>query len=253
VEDQLHLDILAQPDETTCGPTCLHAVYRFHGDSLPLQQVLDEVDTLGTGGTLAVLLGIHALRRGYDATMYTFNLEVYDPTWFDAKGNSLPNEQLVEKLLAQRRVKTSRKLRHATDAYVEFLRLGGRMRMQNLNGTLVRRCLRRSTPLLTGLSATYLYAEPRERQPDPAIPRWVPDDIRGEPSGHFVVLCGYDPGTRSVLVTDPLAANPFAEHQYVVGLDRVTCAILLGNVTYDANLLVVEPRRPRTGGSPCPP
>ena len=33
--------------------------------------------------TLAVLLGCHALRRGYEATIYTFNLQVFDPTWFE--------------------------------------------------------------------------------------------------------------------------------------------------------------------------
>lgn len=58
----LQLDILTQPDDTTCGPTCLHAVYDYYGDRLPLDQVIGEAGRLEDGGTIAVLLGCHALR-----------------------------------------------------------------------------------------------------------------------------------------------------------------------------------------------
>ena len=29
---RLPVDMLAQPDEVTCGPTCLHAIYRYWGN-----------------------------------------------------------------------------------------------------------------------------------------------------------------------------------------------------------------------------
>ena len=32
METKLFLDIRPQPDQTTCGPTCLHAVYRYFND-----------------------------------------------------------------------------------------------------------------------------------------------------------------------------------------------------------------------------
>ena len=56
MESRLHFDILPQPDPTTCGPTCLHAVYRYHGDEMPLARVIAETPALEEGGTLAVLL-----------------------------------------------------------------------------------------------------------------------------------------------------------------------------------------------------
>jgi hypothetical protein len=80
---ELTLDILPQPTDETCGPACLHAVYRFLKDPVPLDTVVDEVTRLGTGGTLAAYLGLHALQRGYRATMYTYNLKLFDPPWFD--------------------------------------------------------------------------------------------------------------------------------------------------------------------------
>ncbi len=61
-----------------------------------------------------------------------------------------------------------------------------------------------------------------------------------------MVLYGYDPATREVLVADPLGDNPrYGGHYYRVRLTRLLGAILLGIVTYDANLLVVRPRRTR--------
>jgi hypothetical protein len=39
-QHQLELEMLPQPDDTTCGPTCLHAVYRYRGHEIPLDQVI---------------------------------------------------------------------------------------------------------------------------------------------------------------------------------------------------------------------
>ncbi len=234
VETRLHFDILPQPDDTTCGPTCLHAVYKFYGAGLPLDRVVAECPRLDQGGTLASLLGCHALRRGFDARIYTYNLQVFDPTWF-APGAG----PLAAKLEAQMAAKTKHRLQVATRSYLEFLALGGTIRLEDLTTSLIRKYLKRGAPILTGLSATYLYRDPREYGPNDD-----PDDVRGFPSGHFVVLCGYDSATRGVLVADPMMPNPLApQQQYVVNVDRVICAILLGILTYDGNFLIIEPRK----------
>ncbi len=232
-QTQFQLEILPQPDDTTCGPTCLHAVYRYYGEEMPLEQLIRDTPKLREGGTLAVLLGCHALRRGYEATIYTFNLTVFDPTWFRPGANDL-----IGRLEAQMQVKESPKLRAASRGYIEFLQLGGQMRMQDLNGALIRKYLSRSIPILTGLSSTYLYGSAREFGP-----KNDPDDVRGLASGHFVVLCGYDREGRKVQVADPYLPNPIKQgHYYEVGLDRLVCSILLGVLTYDANMLVIQPR-----------
>lgn len=81
-ELSLDFDIQSQPDEVTCGPTCLHALYQYYGEDISLKQVIREVKQLKAGGTLAVMLGNHALQRGYKAYIYTYNLNVFDPSWF---------------------------------------------------------------------------------------------------------------------------------------------------------------------------
>ncbi len=234
---RLPLQILPQPDEITCGPTCLQAVYRYFNDDLPLDRVIAEVPMLQGGGTLAVLLGCHALRRGYRATIYSYKLQLFDPTW-----THLNPQELTARLEAQMRFKEDAKLHLASRAYIEFLERGGKLRFEDLTPALIRRYLKRSIPIITGLSATYLYRSAREYGPNCDY-----DDIRGVPSGHFVVLRGYDRAERKVLVADPLIPNPVAETQkYTVNIDRVICSILLGVLTYDANLLIIQP--PGRGG-----
>jgi hypothetical protein len=228
---ELDLDILAQPDDATCGPTCLHAVYRYLGEDLDLERLIGEVRTLAHGGTLAVNLANHALRRGYSALIYTYNLEIFDPTWFGGQ-----EVDLGERLRAQLAAKPGAILREATDAYLEFLSLGGELSMQDLTPGLLRRWLQDGTPVLTGLSATFLYRCARE-----VGERTLhDDDIRGRSTGHFVVLCGWDEEERQVRIADPLRDGPrIEEHIYWMPVQRVINSILLGVLTYDANLLVL--------------
>jgi hypothetical protein len=236
MQTRLRLEIFPQPDHVTCGPTCLHAVYRYFRDSISLAEVVEQIPQLEDGGTLAVVMACHALKRGYSATIYTYNVEVFDPTWFETGA-----PPLAERLQAQLAAADSPRLRLASSEYLDFLRLGGKLRMEDLTSELIRRFLKNSTPILTGLSATYLYRAKREIG-------WesIPDDVRGFPVGHFVVLCGYDQSSRTVLVADPLQPNPLATvHTYAVEMDRVKNAILLGIVTHDANLLIIEPRTSR--------
>ena len=233
---RLKLEMHGQPDDASCGPACLQSVYRWFGDEVPLERVIAEVELLETGGTLAVLLALHALRRGYRATIYTYNLQLFDPTWFIE-----PRVDLIERLESQALEKEDPDLRFATRAYIEFLELGGAVRFEELSPGLIRRYLERDQPILTGLSATYLYGCARERG-------WEEleyDDIRGHPTGHFVVLGGYDGETDEVHIADPLQDNPrYLTGYYPVGMQRLLGAILLGVLTYDANILLLRPEAP---------
>lgn len=227
----LDVQVLPQPTDTVCGPTCLHAVYSYFGDPIELDQVIDEVTSLPQGGTLAVQLGYHALLRGYRASIYTNNLQTFDPTWFR------PGVDLSERLALQGAVKKSnKKLLLATDWYLRYLAAGGEVRLESFTPELLRSFLERKVPILAGLSATYLYGCPRELEDG------TYDDIAGSPTGHFVVIQGYDQDIEHLIIADPLPDNPGPGCQYYsVELPRLLAAIHLGIVTYDANLLVIEP------------
>jgi hypothetical protein len=229
---RLPVGILPQPDETTCGPTCLHAVFRYWGDEEPLDAIIGRGHRLEHGGTFAVFLACDALRKGYSATIYTYNITVFDPTWFAGEVD------IAERLRRQRQRKPDPRLHHATDGYLEFLGLGGELRFVDLNAALLHGILRRRMPVITGLNSTYLYRSPREHGAE-----GTPDDVAGFPAGHFVVLAGFNERRGSLLVVDPYQPTPYGPSQaYWVAADRLIASILLGIVTHDANLLVIHPR-----------
>lgn len=223
----LPVRILPQPDETTCGPTCLHAIYDYWGKTDTLDEIISRTRKLESGsGTFDVFLACDALRHGFQATIYTYNLMIFDPSWF-ASGIDI-----AERLYLQSVAKTDRRLRYVTKGYLEFLAAGGRLRFFDLSRRLIHGLLRRGLPILTGLSSTFLYRAAREHGPED-----TPDDIRGAPAGHFVIISGYNRNKRTLLINDPYGPN----QEYWCNIDRVINAILLGIVTYDSNLLVIHP------------
>jgi hypothetical protein len=228
------IDILPQPTDSTCGPTCLQAVYQYYGDVMPLPELIGQIKQLKSGGTLAVNLGNHALKRGYKATIYTYNLQIFDPSWFDDK-----SVDLAKKITLQMEHKPQRKIQHASSSYLKFLRLGGAIKFIDLRASLIQELLHAGKPILTGLSATYLYGSKRETGED--IVEY--DDIKGLPVGHFVLINGYSESSGLVSIADPLKDSPLSDgHHYTVNIHRLINAILLGIVTYDANLLIIEPK-----------
>ena len=220
-----------QPDDVTCGPTCLAQVYRFYDYDKSLEEVIRETRRNPDGGTMAVDLGVSALRNGFFATIYPYELRVFDPSWWD-----LERLALIEKLEQRAETVESRKLERTLRSYISYLRLGGHVRFREMRTQLLERILRSGRPILTGLSATYLYRSRREFQEKY-------DDIHGDPVGHFVVICGYYPKSDRFVVRDPSSHIPFSRTgRYTVTSERLIPAILLGDVTYDAVLLVLGKR-----------
>ena len=219
-----------QPDDTTCGPTCLHAIYRYFGQELPLSQVIADVEMLEDGGTFAANLAQHALKSGYKATIYSFNILVFDPTWFDLSG-----ARLIEKLQKQLEVKEDAKVRQASLSYIKFMEMGGTIKFADLTRRLILDLLSTGIPVIVGLSATYLYKKARE-----VVITNQCNDIEGEPSGHFVVLTGVNE-EGLVTISDPYHPNPISQNRtFAIDLEHLICSILLGVLTCDANLLVIN-------------
>ncbi|MGK0303662.1 MAG: hypothetical protein ACI89X_004560 [Planctomycetota bacterium] len=229
----LPVSIGRQPDDVSCGQTCLQALYAYYGRRVSRRKLMASVPSLDEGGTLGVTLALDALSRGFQARMVTWNLLVFDPTWFEPGAAPLP-ERLRMRARAKRR---NRKLSTTALAYADFADAGGQIEFRDLTPALIIDSLQRGVPILTGLSATFLYRECRQRTSDDKA-----DDLRGDPVGHFVILTGYDPKQRTVLVTDPLHPNALSDvHTYPITMDRLVGAIYLGVLTYDANLIMIEP------------
>ncbi len=225
----MDLSVSAQPDDESCGITCLQAIYRYYGREISLEALKREVVHWQTGGTVGVNLGRHALTHGYTAEIYTYNIKVFDPTW-----RSLPAAALRTKLkLRQSRIRSHRQ-KKMIGFYLEFLRLGGHLRFDDLDESLMQRLFDAGLPVICGLSATYLYQSVRE------LPNGQENDVTGHPVGHFVIVSAYDAGSREVRIQDPLRRIPLAvTGTYSLPFQKFSNAVMLGIQTYDANLLVI--------------
>ncbi|MBI1190795.1 MAG: hypothetical protein GC200_08980 [Tepidisphaera sp.] len=239
MKTEIKLEIQAQPDDVTCGPSCLYSIYRHLGDkTITLRQVIDQIEKLDHGGTLIEVLACHGLKRGLHATIYSYHVDLLDPTWFAEDGGVHDRDYVRERLGLQLAAKKGdSRMRLATRAMQEFLRLGGDLRMEDLTPALISKHIAKGTPILCGLSSTYLYGASREVEKTNED-----DDVAGYPQGHFVMLVGYDPAKREVLVADPLDQNPpYHTAKYRISIYRLVNAVMLGIITHDANLLVLSP------------
>ena len=238
IANELDVTRIIQPDDVTCGPTCLRKVFSFFGDSASLETVLEALERNEDGGTLAVFLGIAALKKNYHARIYSYDLRIFDPTWF-----GLSPKELTEKIFARFPYLSDEQRLRAAGAYIRFLEMGGELQFDELTPTLIRDIIDRGHPVLAGLSATYLYRYSRERW-DPKEQKHIDDDVRGEPTGHFVVIAGYDHWGRKLTVVDPSEHVPVSSDGRIsVDSERLINAILLGDATYDAVLLEVWPKQ----------
>jgi hypothetical protein len=243
----IDLTIQSQPDGETCGPTSLHAVYRYFDLNCTLDEVINTVERTTSGGTLAAYLGKDALSRQFTATIYINNLAVFDPTWF--KHGNCDAEHLIDKLERQLQVKSNQDIAQSSQAYIQFLKRGGIVKFETVNARLLKKYFEQGLPILTGLSATYLYKSARYVYVGTDA---FHNDIEGTPCGHFVVLCGYDDANRQVIVADPHEENPLSHNNYYkVGINRLINAIMLGVLTYDANLLILKPKEDFNANHSC--
>jgi hypothetical protein len=233
VDIELPVRIERQPDYTTCGPTALHAIYRYYGDPIDLETVIRETPKLPTGGTLGVHLSVHALSRGYEVDTWLCNVRHMDPTWFQAPVDVLAK---LRQRAEAKGLRGDPRYGPALSAVEQYLTLGGRLVWGDLTPELIRRTLAQGSPILTGTNGTYLYQCMRETDAGP-------DDVAGEAFGHFIVLCGYRDGDQSVSIADPLLDNPaHGTKYYRASVFRLLGAIFLGVESDDGNLLRIRPK-----------
>jgi len=232
----LPISILRQPDYTTCGPTSLHAVYNYFGDSISLTEVIDQINKLEGGGTLSVHLAVHALQRGYQADMWVCNVSHWDPTWFQQETD------IITKLRARLEAKglaDNPRYAKAMDASTEYLSLGGRVHWGDMTPQLIYRVLKKKLPILAGVNGTYMYQCSRETAEGP-------DDVKGDAFGHFLTVAGCDTKKEILNIADPLMDNPLHNSKYYsVTVHRFIGALFLGTGSDDANLLVIRPKNSR--------
>ena len=227
---KLDLHVQKQPDDESCGITCLKSIYDYYSHPTSLDTLKHEIEHWQTGGTVAVNLARHALGHGFQAEIHTYNIKIFDPSW-----SSLEVKALSLKLRQRQRRIRSKKQKMVIGFYLDYLKKGGTLKFDDLDEDLLTRLFKERHPIICGLSATYLYRQMRETAD------CTEDDIVGQPVGHFVVVSGWDAHSRTVTINDPLRKNPISDTgTYKLPFTKFSNAVMLGILTYDENLLVIS-------------
>lgn len=226
---KLEVAMSKQPDDESCGITCLSAIYGYYHHPVTLDALRGQIEHWRTGGTVGVNLARHALGSGFEVELYTYNIKIFDPTW-----KNLSPQEMEKKLKLRARKVRGKKQKKVIGFYLDFLRRGGVLKFDDLDESLMDRLFKAKRPILCGLSATYLYQNMRETADNQE------NDIVGQPVGHFVVVSGWDAAAHSVIINDPLRKNPISETgTYSLPFTKFSNAVMLGILTYDENLLVI--------------
>lgn len=227
----LHVPRVVQPDDTTCGPSCLAQVAASFGVQASVPDLVAGLTRLQHGGTLGVFLALRAMDLGFRAAVYPMGLKVFDPTWWD-----LDPAALVERLHRRRAAVSTAIDREVIDAWIRFIEQGGAVRFEELTPGLMCAIINRGHPIICGLNVTWLYRESREQDDG------RPDDIGGEQVGHFVTIAGYGASGANFDIRDPHWEAPFGvDGHYRVDVHRLIHAILIGDRTRDAVLVEIWP------------
>lgn len=234
---ELDIDMPDQPDDSSCGPTSLYSVYKFFGLDVTLETVIKELDGYDPAiGSYDAILGIDALKRGFDAIITPFNLNVFDWSWF-----GLNMDALRIKLDRLASVGLSETVRKLASLYVEFIDRGGRIVFQYNpeQAFFTANYYTGVVPLICGLSSTWIHQSKREN------PDTGEYDEYGRMMGHYVVLGGWEWGLNPVRTTvyDPYGSRTlFRSNKYILEYDQLLTAMMLGTNTHEGNLLRISKR-----------
>ncbi len=172
-------------------------------------------------GTWSPYIGIYAMKLGYNVEIFTYDVSLFDPTWFN-----LSNKSLIKKLkIAIKKIKDKDK-KFGVRGYIDFLREGGKLTFKIPTKKILIKFLKKKIPPMAFVNSTAYYK--RKRKDFKAGKR----SEFGEVGGHCIVISGYKNG--KFIVTDP---NYFKGGIYEVPEDK----LIFTWSNWGGELVVVKP------------
>lgn len=209
----------------TAGPHCLAQIADYYGVKLEANDVVAHTRMVYGSGTYDASIALAANHYGFDTQLYTYNLMALGADWF-----RLPPDLLLKRI-EFKAADAEGKRKNSLEAYAQYLKHGGRLLFELSPEFAILNALKQKKPVIVGLCQNYLYALKAE-QTDLGL---------GDPIGQFVVIDGFK--KNEFHVVDPWPDIPFSKNgTYWVNASALTASILLGQATFDACILVLEPK-----------
>ncbi|MDE1848374.1 MAG: hypothetical protein KGH61_05525, partial [Candidatus Micrarchaeota archaeon] len=164
-----------------CGPACAKMMLSYYGIERSIAQIKKRVRVHGKIGTFSPQLGSFFIKNGFDVQIVTFNPFIF--TNRDRKG--LSKVQLIKRFSELRKKLDKRDNKLACKYYIEYLRLGGRIRIRIPSKSDIEGEIRAGRPTIVPLTSKFL--------------RWHKPRF----NSHFNVVTGID--RKMIYVNDPVA------------------------------------------------
>lgn len=217
----------------TCGPSALQQILAYYGVKKSLNEILKNFKMYEYGTWDFDLLS-YVLRLGFKAEITTYNLDIFDPTWF-----KLSRKKLIKKLKS--RLKYAKPFhKQGIRSCIRFLELGGRIRFKIITEKIIKDYLRKKIPVIACFCFTALWKCKRAYSKKTKKGyKSISNDIRGVPEGHFIVISGY--AKDKFFVTDPSYNIPVSKTgKYSVPIKDLIAYILMKDY---GNICVIKPKK----------
>ncbi len=209
-----------QPTGLSCGQTCVSMLLSHYGYDLSPKEVLEEMAGLRTDdghewGTVTPSLASLCIRKGFGATVYSFDCRITDHSWIDKSP-----EQILRRLKAIKKKRVIPTLgKNVTErfvqAYIDLLTAGGTLIIQPFVTEKLMDGLLKKGPFVTTVCMGAYYGKGRYRST--GLHKGVLDDVNGTIGTHFLVVYGKN-AKGQYLIADPGRKEPaLVDHDHLIG------------------------------------
>jgi hypothetical protein len=175
-------------EKKTCGPSSLQQVLNYYGDPTSLSEILANVKMFPSG-TPPSYLALGAKKLGYKTKLISFDVDYVDPSWKNAS-----KKEIAEKLRKRLPTLKDKSAKMRTRGLLTALKGGVDLEIQIPSEKILIGYLKGGIPPIITLSYNVLHNYKRKFNDKQ-------DDVKGHPSGHYVVVSGYD--DKNLIITDP--------------------------------------------------
>jgi hypothetical protein len=209
---KIDVPLVKQKDKNGCGAAGMSMIYKFFGVNLSQEEIIKKIGGLTRWGSFTVDHALMANELGFSTTVYSYNLEYYDPS--DSK---LSRKELIKKtgelIKKENRQYNIRELK----SILKVLRsdVSYEMRIPTLNS--IKKFLDKRIPVVVAVNSAVLFEKKKDL-------RW----------GHFLALTGYE--KNRFYYNDPHGIKGTISDEKLI--------FALSNNVFDSSayLLVIKPK-----------
>lgn len=217
------ITIAEQPTQVSCGQTALAMLLSYFDDRIAPEELMKDIPMLKTDdgkdwGTVIPDLAHWCMRRGYQATLHTFDSQLVHQTWAQLETDAIIHELKTLRDTFVFPTIGTHISRTFIDAYVRYLSDGGILIIAPCITLSLIHTLLTNGPFIATVSYANLYTAKG-----------------GTTATHFVVVYGSD-ANGNILIADPWKDNGFQ----TVDPERLIGAVMAAQMTCENAVFQIQ-------------